>query len=171
MKIIKKINNNFALAQDGAGRSLIAYGKGIGFPQMPYELDDLSKIDRTFYDVKDEHIPLLKETDEKLITLAMELLDYIRVKVNKNISDYLYYVLIDHINFAINRYRNNVYVPMIISREIMFNYQEEYDAAFECWKIINRRMNVKLPKDEASIIAMHIVESEEISTKSDRESE
>lgn len=169
MRIIKKINNNFALAQDDAGRSLIAYGKGIGFPQVPYELNDLSKIDRTFYDVKDEHIPLFQETDERIITLAIELLDYIRANLNKDISDYLYYVLVDHINFAIKRFKNNVYVPMNLSREIKFNYQEEYDVAFHCWKIINKRMNVSLPKDEASIIAMHIVESEEISTKSDRE--
>ena len=169
MRIIKKINNNFALAQDDAGRSLIAYGKGIGFPQVPYELNDLSKIDRTFYDVKDEHIPLFQETDERIITLAIELLDYIRANLNKDISDYLYYVLVDHINFAIKRFKNNVYVPMNLSREIKFNYQEEYDVAFQCWKIINKRMNVSLPKDEASIIAMHIVESEEISTKSDRE--
>ena len=31
MKIIKKINNNVALAQDDDGRNLVAFGKGIGF--------------------------------------------------------------------------------------------------------------------------------------------
>lgn len=169
MKVIKKINNNCAMAIDGNGRSLVAFGKGIGFPEMPYELDDLSKIDRTFYDAKEEHIPLFREADEKVVSLSIELLDYIRARLNKNISDFLYYVLVDHINFSIERYRNSVYVPMSMARDIRYNYQDEYDVAFECWKIINRKMGVKLPKDEASIIAMHIVESEEISLRSQRE--
>lgn len=157
------------MAEDGNGRILVAFGKGIGFPEMPYELNDLSKIDRTFYDAKEEHIPLFKEADEKVVSLSMELLDYIRAHVNKDISDFLYYVLVDHINFSIQRYKNNVYVPMNLARDIKFNYQDEYNAAQECWKIINHRMGINLPKDEASIIAMHIVESEEVSVRSQRE--
>ena len=169
MKIIKKLNNNCALAQDGNGRQLVAFGKGIGFPQTPYELSDLSKISRTFYDVREENIPMFMEADEKVILLSIELLDYIRAHVQKDISDYLYYVLVDHINFAIQRYRNGVYVPMDLSREIRYNYQREYDVATECRSLINRRMDVSLPKDEISIIAMHIVESEETSLRSDRD--
>ena len=169
MKIIKKLNNNCALAQDNNGRQLVAFGKGIGFPQTPYELTDLSKVDRTFYDVREENIPMFMEADEKVVLLSIELLDYIRAHVQKDISDYLYYVLVDHINFAIQRYKNGVYVPMDLSREIRYNYQREYDVATECRSMINRRMNVSLPKDEISIIAMHIVESEETTIRSDRE--
>lgn len=50
MRIIKKINNNVAVAVDSAGHELIVLGKGLGFPKMPYELNDLSRITRTFYD-------------------------------------------------------------------------------------------------------------------------
>ena len=171
MRIIKKINNNFALAQDDKGRILIAYGKGVGFPEMPYELEDLSKIDRTFYDVKDEHIPLIREADEQIATLSMQLLDFIRVKVNKDISDYLYFVLVDHIDFAIKRHEKGLYVPMQLGREIRYNYQDEYNAAFRCWQFINKKMGIHLPKDEVSIIAMHIVESEEIPVKKKSESD
>ena len=38
MKVIKKINNNVALCLDGNQRELIAFGKGIGFKPIPYEL-------------------------------------------------------------------------------------------------------------------------------------
>ena len=31
MKLIKKINNNFVLAEDSAGNQVIVEGKGIGF--------------------------------------------------------------------------------------------------------------------------------------------
>ena len=48
MKVIKKINNNVALCLDGNQRELIAFGKGIGFKPIPYELTDLSVIERTY---------------------------------------------------------------------------------------------------------------------------
>lgn len=37
MRVIKKINNNVALCLDSDNHELIAFGKGIGFPQIPYE--------------------------------------------------------------------------------------------------------------------------------------
>lgn len=169
MKIIKKINNNFALAQDDQGRNLVAYGKGIGFPAMPYVLTDLSKVDRTFYDVQREHLPMFYSADEIVITLAMDIVDYARSHIKADISDYLYYVLVDHISFAVERYRNNEYVPMKLSRDIRYNYTEEYDTGLWAWKYINRKMGLNLPKDEAIIIAMHIVESQQSSQISQRE--
>ena len=54
MQICKKINNNVALARDAKGRELVVFGKGIGFPAMPYELTDLSGVQRTFYDVNEK---------------------------------------------------------------------------------------------------------------------
>ena len=48
MEVYKKINNNVALARDAKGRELVVFGKGIGFASMPYELTDLSCIQRTF---------------------------------------------------------------------------------------------------------------------------
>lgn len=49
MEVIKKLGNNAAICKDNSGRELIALGLGIGFPKCPYTLDDLSKIERTFY--------------------------------------------------------------------------------------------------------------------------
>ena len=48
MEIIKKINNNIALARDAKGREMVVFGKGIGFPATPYTLQDLSKVQRPF---------------------------------------------------------------------------------------------------------------------------
>ena len=50
MKLIKKINNNFALAEDSGGNQVIVEGKGIGFTKMPCTITDLSCISRTYYD-------------------------------------------------------------------------------------------------------------------------
>lgn len=47
MKAIKKINNNVAICEDDNKKELIAFGKGIGFPSMPYHITDLSLISMT----------------------------------------------------------------------------------------------------------------------------
>ena len=49
MLILKKINNNVALAASDDGREVVVFGKGIGFHEMPYELADESLIQRKFY--------------------------------------------------------------------------------------------------------------------------
>ena len=58
MKVIKKINNNVAICLDN-NTELIAFGKGIGFKQMPYELADLSVVTRTYYGVDRKYFDLL----------------------------------------------------------------------------------------------------------------
>ncbi len=70
MKIIKKINNNVALAQDARGNDLVVFGKGVGFPPMPCELKDLSNVQRTFYDVSQRYIDLLQDLPEGLLLAA-----------------------------------------------------------------------------------------------------
>lgn len=67
MIVTKKINNNVAICREGNQRELIAFGKGIGFPQTPYELTDLSKINRTFYNVSSQCIPLLNDIPAEVV--------------------------------------------------------------------------------------------------------
>ena len=59
MKIIRRINNNAAVAQDKRGREMVVLGRGVGFGQLPYELTDMSVVYRTFYDVDPKYLMLL----------------------------------------------------------------------------------------------------------------
>ena len=59
MKIVKAINNNAALALDENGKEVVVFGRGIGFHSIPYRLTDLSKIQRTFYDVDPQYFDIL----------------------------------------------------------------------------------------------------------------
>lgn len=70
MEVYKKINNNVALARDAKGRELVVFGKGIGFASMPYELTDLSRIQRTFYDVNEKYLALLRDVPEAVFLAA-----------------------------------------------------------------------------------------------------
>lgn len=44
MIIVKKINNNFAMARDDRGNELVVSGKGVGFHETPYYLEDESTL-------------------------------------------------------------------------------------------------------------------------------
>ena len=72
MMVVKKINNNVAICRDGSQRELVAFGKGIGFPPAPYELTDLSRIDRTFYNVNSQYIPLLADIPPELVRFTAD---------------------------------------------------------------------------------------------------
>lgn len=61
MKLLRKINNNAAVAQDKRGREMVVLGRGVGFHPMPYELSDLSVIYRTFYDVDPKSLPVCRK--------------------------------------------------------------------------------------------------------------
>lgn len=71
MIVIKKINNNVAVCRDNNGRELVAFSKGIGFPAMPYELTDLRKIERTFYNIGVQYLSLLNEIPYEIIQFML----------------------------------------------------------------------------------------------------
>lgn len=75
MEVIKKLGNNAAICRDHSGRELIAIGLGIGFPKCPYILDDLSKIDRTFYNVDAEYLSLFEDIDSKIFRISADVID------------------------------------------------------------------------------------------------
>ncbi len=103
MKVYKKINNNVAFCYDANGHELIAIGKGIGFPSTPYELNDLSKIDRTFYDVDFNQLETLNDIPEEVLNVSLKILDLAQQEIKTCFNGNLLFTLADHINFAIER--------------------------------------------------------------------
>ena len=67
MRIVRKINNSAAVAQDSRGKELIVIGKGIGFPAVPYELTDMSRIDRTFYDIDPRYFEMISTLPQEIL--------------------------------------------------------------------------------------------------------
>lgn len=91
MEVYKKINNNVALARDAKGRELVVFGKGIGFASMPYELTDLSRIQRTFYDVNEKYFALLRDVPEAVFLAADDIADTAREELDCTLNANLTY--------------------------------------------------------------------------------
>ncbi|HRM89714.1 MAG TPA: PRD domain-containing protein [Thomasclavelia ramosa] len=160
MKLIKKLNNNYALALDTNGENIIVEGKGIGFIRMPCELEDLSIISRAYYDTKTQDIELVKNIPEEVLSICERVVDFVSTKIGDKLNPNLTFILADHIEFCIERYENNIEVKMPIYYDIEYLYPAESAAADFALKLILEDMNVLLPESEKTGIALNIINSE-----------
>ena len=160
MEVYKKINNNVALARDAKGRELVVFGKGIGFVSMPYELTDLSRIQRTFYDVNEKYFDLLRDIPEAVFLAADDIADNAREELDCPLNPNLTYTLADHLSFAIQQNQNGIQVRTPLAYDIRHLYPQEYAVAQQGLHELCRTLDVSLPESEAVSIAMHIITAE-----------
>ena len=160
MELFKKINNNVALARDARGREMVVFGKGIGFPAMPYELTDLSLVQRSFYDVNEKYFDLLRDVPEAVFLAADDIADTAREELGCSLNTNLTYALADHLNFAIQCSREGMSVRTPLAYDIRHLYPQEYAIAKEGLHQLCSTLGVDLPESEAVSITMHIITAE-----------
>ena len=165
MKVIKKINNNVVICLEHNNRELVAFGRGIGFPAAPYELDDLSKIDRTYYGVNSSYMGLVNEIPEEVFEVAAKIVDMAVNYIDCELSSNLVFTLADHINFAIERNQRNMNLRNPFLYDIRYFYEKEMDIGNLAVKMIRRYLKVSLPEEEAGNIALHFINAEALSEK------
>lgn len=161
MKVVKKINNNVALAVDGNGKELIAMGKGIGFPEMPYEVTDLNAITKTFYSINDSLIGLFSEISEEIFDVSFSIVENAKNVLKSDLNPNLVVSLADHINFAITRLTKYKSLKMLFSYEVENLYPIETKLGRWSVKQINKALNVSLPDSEITNIALHFIHAQE----------
>lgn len=171
MKVIKKINNNVAICLDSNNRELVAFGKGIGFPKIPYELQDLSLIDRTFYDLDSDVISLFNEIPESVMQVSMEIVDKAKVYLQMNLSDTFVFTLADHLHFTIQRCQEGMIIENPLIYELQHLYAKEMELAQWARRLVYRRLFIRLPKEEEANIAMHFINGQSVAKKQDEESD
>ncbi len=161
MKAIKKINNNVAICVDGNNKELVAFGRGIGFPNMPYEIEDLNLISMTFYKIDQSFYNLFSEIPDDILEVAaiitMKAQSTLKAQLNPN----LVVGLADHINFALIRLRKFKKMKMLFSYDIEHLYPKETELGRYAVDLIWRKLHVKLPDSEITSIAIHFVNAEE----------
>lgn len=161
MQIIKNINNNFAIAIDNSGNKLIVSGKGIGFGKVPRKIEDITKIDRSYYDVDDVYVSMINNIPEEIIAISNKIIDQARLLINNPISSNIVFTLADHIQFCIQRYEKNMDVKLPIVYDIQHFFEKEMCIGEYGLKLIRKKLNINLPKEEATYIALHIINAEE----------
>jgi len=161
MKAIKKINNNVAICLDGNQKELVAFGKGIGFPTMPYEITDLNKITMTFYKIDQSFYQLVSDIPDDILEISALITLKAQVILECPLNPNLVVGLADHINFSIIRLRKFKKMKMLFSYDIEHLYPKETELGKYAVNLIWKRLHVKLPDSEITSIAIHFVNAEE----------
>lgn len=158
MKVIKKLNNNAAVAEVN-GKECIVIGKGVGFPKIPYTLEDTEKVDKIYYDIDNYLLNILTEIPENIIEVSTEIFHRAEKQLKTELNKNLIITLADHINFSIQRLKKGIRLNVLFSHDIQFFYQKEYAFASEAVTFINNKLNCDLPPEEIISITIHIVNS------------
>lgn len=167
MKVIKNINNNVSLCIDSQNREVVAFGKGIGFARPPYEIE-LSRIERSFYDVDEVYIAMLKDIPAEILELSARVLDYAREMLDSPVSSNLVFTLADHIQFAIKRNEENLRVKLPILYDVEHLFEKEIRVGYRALTLIQKKLKIYLPKEEAACIALHIINAEGMNSEGGR---
>lgn len=161
MKAIKKINNNVVICEDDNKKELIAFGKGLGFPPVPYEITDLNLISMTFYKMDRSYYKLLEEIPEEIFEVSALIVKKAQRTLNCKLNPNLLPGLADHINFALTRLKKFKKMKMLFSYDIEQLYPQETELGRYAVKTIQNKLFVRLPDSEITNIAMHFVNAEE----------
>ena len=160
MKLLRKINNNAAVAQDKRGREMVVLGRGVGFHPMPYELTDLSVVYRTFYDVDPQYYEMLSSLPEEALMAAADIAEQAEIALQAELNPNLPFTLADHIAFAQEREKQGIRLARPLHYDVQHLYPREYELGLQAMETVRLRTGTALPRAEAVNIALHIVNAE-----------
>lgn len=162
--IEKVINDNIISAYEKSGAEVIVMGRGIGFKKKQGEVvpaDQISKIFRIkSRTLAEQFKELLANMPLERVRISDEIIshakDHLKLKLNQSI----YVTLTDHINFAIERVSQGIEPQNALLWEIKRFYPQEFQLGIYALELIQDRLDILLPEDEAGFIALHFVNAE-----------
>lgn len=158
-KLVKVLTHNIVMAQSD-GKEYILMGKGIGFGKKDGDIIDILKI-QTHYRIQNvrkmsEYQRLLDGTDENVIFATEEAISYAQEALGKQFNESIHISLLDHVNFAIYRYRNEISINDFFSDEYYRLYKNLYDIASVMIEMISESLEVSLPTYEVGAVMLHL---------------
>lgn len=164
MKIAKVYNNNVISAFNEKNEELVVMGRGLAFQKKPGDSVDEDKIEKIFAlknnDMSEKFKTLLYEVPIEYMEVTEDIIKIAKSRLGRDLNDSIYISLTDHIHFAVERNQKGYDIKNALLWEIKRFYKQEFVIGMEALKIIQEKLGVLLPEDEASFIAMHIVNAE-----------
>lgn len=161
MKVIKTINNNNLCVLDDKGKEQIVSGKGIGFGKKYGDEVDPSQIQKTYLitdsELQKKMISMLKEIPLEYMNFTNDIVEHIKKVYPSKLNESLLVTLSDHIAFAIERKKNGMEFTNPLIDSIREAYPQELSLGEYCVEQMYQQLGIKMHKDEAGFIAMHII--------------
>ena len=160
MQVIRKINNSAAVALDSKGKEIVVLGKGLGFPAMPYELKDLSRVERTFYDVDPRYMDMLGSLQREVLLASAEIMEEAEIQLNTQLNPNLPLTLADHLQFAVERISKGMEIATPLAYDVKHLYPKEYGLGKLALDIFENAIGTRLPDIEAVNVALHLINAQ-----------
>lgn len=160
MQVIRKINNNAALALDGSGNEVVVLGSGVGFPPVPYELADMTGVERVFYDVDPRYLEMAAGLPQPVLLACADLVEQAGINLNSELNPNLPFTLADHLNFAVERISKGINLATPLAYDVQHLYPAEYELGQLALDIMQDYTGIRLPEGEAVNVALHLVNAE-----------
>lgn len=158
--IIKKILNNNVVSATRGFQEVIVVGLAIGFNSKTGDVIDESKIEKVFELQQDDYykmMSLAQEINEDTFSVTYNIIKKNEEKFDIVIDNHAYLVLIDHINFTLDRVKLGYEIRNLVFEELRIMYPEELQMALGILYDVNDEFDVDLPDEEAGFLLMHIV--------------
>lgn len=123
--VVKKVLNNNVVSASHGFNEVVVTGLGIGFNAKPKDVIDESKIEKIFELRREDYykmVELATEIDEDIFNASYNLIQQIDTKHKFELDAHAYMVMIDHINFAIERHKTNQNIHNFLVTEMKILY-------------------------------------------------
>lgn len=158
INIVKALNNNLVLAKDSHGQELVLFGTGIGFKKKNgdwVEEENISKVFRPEDSTRFQHE--FHELPPQYLDVSAKIIKEAETALDKKFGIGLLMALADHIQFAVKR---GIVNDNPVKYEVPHLYRQEYLVGLDALKFIMQDLQVALDKEEASFIALHLVNAQ-----------
>ncbi|WJV52047.1 transcriptional antiterminator BglG [Prodigiosinella aquatilis] len=164
MKIAKILNNNVVTVIDEHHSEQVVMGRGLGFKKQIGDDVDNTLVEKVFElrssELTSRLSELLAGIPLEVITTADKIITLAKTRLSGQLQNSIYISLTDHCNFAIERHKQGVDIRNVLLWEIKRVYQKEFAVGLEALDIIEQRLGIRLPEDEAGFIALHLVNAQ-----------
>lgn len=164
MIIKKTMNSNAVLATDDKGIEYILLGKGIGYGKKIGAAVEEDTVNQTFIPLKSsnlkEYMGILEAIPPELLEITREIVSEAERVLDCKLNPSIYFMLGDHLNFAVERFRSNISITNRVFWEIKTYYPKEFKLGEYSLKILKKECGVVLLQEEAANIAFHIINAQ-----------
>ena len=158
---IKKIFNNNVVLSEINNKEVVVMGKGIAFGKKNGNFLEKEKIEKVFQlqdsNNTERFKELLKDVPMSLVSLSSDIIEYAKNILDTDFNEYIYITLTDHLNFAINRAKENISYVNALKWDIKKYYPKEYGVGMKALNLIKEELDVDFTEDEAVNIALHFI--------------
>ncbi|GGB48128.1 PRD domain-containing protein [Virgibacillus dakarensis] len=170
IKIKKVLNTSVVLVEDDNKHEFILFGKGIGFGQKPGNTIQEHQADQMFMPVDNikakEFLSLLDSIPSVYIEITQQIVSHAEKKLHAKLNSGIFFTLMDHLSFAVERFKKNINITNRVYWEIKSYYPDEFEVGTYAVDLMNKKFDIELPKEEAANIAFHLINAQSVEKES-----